>query len=63
MDGRRFDDLTRVVAARSRRAVVAGLAGGALAVLSARRAGGQVAPACRRGGDPGRRDEQCCFGP
>ena len=62
MDGRRFDDLTRVMAARSRRAVVAGLAGGALAAVFAWRGGGEVAAACRRVGEPCGRDEQCCFG-
>lgn len=63
MDGQRFDDLARALAAStSRRRVLKTLAASAavelLAVLTLRRAGAQ--PACRRTGHPCEGNRECC---
>ena len=65
MDGNRFDDLTRALRAGSgsRRAVLKGLAGTALAALFGRVAAEDAAAAvCKQGGGRCRRDGECCSG-
>jgi hypothetical protein len=65
MDSRKFDDLTRMFAARaSRRSVLKGLAGGAGSGLAAVAGTSSLsaAPACRESGHPCEGSNDCCSG-
>lgn len=64
MDGQRFDDLTRALGAgTSRRTLLKGIAGGALATLTSLldpTSSLATHTGCRHHGKPCRRDRQCC---
>jgi hypothetical protein len=63
MDGRRFDQLTRVLGSKeTRRRALKMLGGSGLAVLLARLNVGESAAACRKRKKPCRRAAQCCSG-